>query len=514
MRLKSTICSIILLLAITVSATTNITTSIDVYSINDLHGYLTETKKVPGIAKLVTLIKDKQKLNPDGSLLFAAGDMFQGTVESNLLHGRNVIEIMNYAGFDAMCVGNHEFDWGQQELSNNAKLSKFPWLAANVVNAKDGKLPDYLKPYTILKRKGIKIGIIGLATPTTVLAANPKLLKGLKFLDSIETTNKYISKLKRQNVDMIILLTHLGCSQNKETGEITGEAADLAKNVKNVDLIVTGHSHTTVHGAVNGILLVQAGEYGKELGCAHLTINKETNKLISANGEVFNLMSSEYANIKPDKGALSILNKTLEKSDKIKKQVIGSCKTPLLHGDKIDKKKLTILGAFATDLEREKAKADICLLSWGTWRSSLPPSEKAGPITMGDLYMCIPLDNTLYTLDMKGTVIRKVLEYGINNPQFGMLQFSGISVVYNLSKPWMHGIQSVTLLNGKPLDDNKWYKVVTTDFLANGGGGYPFEGKNQHDSGVLTRDIVKMYLEKHPNIDYKLDDRFELIKYN
>ena len=131
---------------------------------------------------------------------------------------------------------------------------------------------------------------------------------------------------------------------------------------------------------------------------------------------------------------------------------------------------------------------------------------------MGDLYMCIPLDNTLYTLDMKGSVIRKVLEYGINNPQFGMLQFSGVKVVYDKSKPWMHGIKSVTLLNGKPLDDNKWYKVVTTDFLANGGGGYPFEGKGPTRQRILTRNIVKEYLEKHPNIDYKLDDRFTLIK--
>ena len=463
------ICStIITFLLITVSAFASEIT-IDAYSINDLHGYLSETKKVPGIAKLISFIKDRQKLNPNGNILFAAGDMFQGTVESNLLHGKNAIEIMNYAGFDAMCVGNHEFDWGQKELANNADLSKFPWLAANIVNSKDGKIPDYLKPYVILKRKNIKIGIIGLATPTTVLAANPKLLEGLEFLDSIKTTKKYVSELKNQNVDMIILLTHLGCSQNKETGAITGEAADLAKNVKDVDLIVTGHSHSIVDGKVNNILLIQAGEYGKELGWAHLIWNTETKKLVSATGKIFNLMNQEYADLKADKGTLTILNKSLEESNKVKKQIIGSCITPLLHGDRIDNTKLTILGAFATDLEKEKAKADICLLSWGTWRSSLPPSKKAGQITMGDLYMCIPLDNTLYTLEMKGSVIKTVLEYGINSPQFGMLQFSGINIVYDLNKPWMHGIQSVTLLNGQPLEDSKWYKVVTTDFLANGG---------------------------------------------
>ena len=100
-------------------------------------------------------------------------------------------------------------------------------------------MPDYIKPYTIIKREGLKIGIIGLATPTTVLAANPKLLKGLKFLASADIANKYIKELKNQNVDIIILLTHLGCSQNSETGKITGEAADLANKVKDVDLIVT-----------------------------------------------------------------------------------------------------------------------------------------------------------------------------------------------------------------------------------------------------------------------------------
>ena len=104
---------------------------------------------------------------------------------------------------------------------------------------KTEKFPDYIKPFTIIERKGVKIGIIGLATPTTTLAANPKLLKGLKFLDSAEAANKYIDELKSEKVDIIILLTHLGCSQNLENGEITGEAADLAKKVKDVDLIVT-----------------------------------------------------------------------------------------------------------------------------------------------------------------------------------------------------------------------------------------------------------------------------------
>ena len=511
MRLKSTIFSIIIFSFFAVSIIAKNTVSLDVYTINDLHGYISETKKVPGIARLISLIKDKQKQNPNGNMLFAAGDMFQGTVESNLLHGKNVIEIMNYAGFDAMCVGNHEFDWGQKELANNARLSNFPWLAANVVNSKDNKVPDYLKPYTILKRKGLRIGIIGLATPTTLLAANPKLLKGLSFSNSLIIADKYISELKKQNVDLIILLTHLGCTQDSKTGEISGEAADLAKKVEGVDLIITGHSHSTVNGMVNDILLLQAGECGKQLGKAHILFDKDSKKT-SITGKIFNLMTSEYSDLKADLGTLNIMDKYLKESNKVKKQIIGSCITPLLHGDRIDNTKLTILGAFATDIEREKAKADICLLSWGTWRTSLPSSEKAGQITMGDLYMCIPLDNTLYTLKMKGSTIRKVLEYGINNPKFGMLQYSGINVIYDLKKQWMHGIQSLTLLNGQPLEDNKWYKVVTTDFLANRGGGYPFEGKKQHDSGILTRDIVKEYLENHPNIEYKLDGRLKLIK--
>ena len=259
-------------------------------------------------------------------------------------------------------------------------------------------------------------------------------------------------------------------------------------------------------------MLIQAGDYGKFIGKAELIWDKDNSKLLSAAGKIYDLMSADYSNLESDTGAEKILSESIRKAEKIKKQVIGNCITPLLHGDHLEKTFISPLGAFATDLERKKAKAEICLLSWGTWRSSLPPSKEAGPITMGDLYMCIPLDNTLYTLDMKGSVIRKVLEYGINNPQFGMLQFSGINVVYDTKEPWMHGIKSVTLLNGEPLKNDKWYKVVTTDFLANGGGGYPFEGKNKHDSGILTRDIVKEYLQTHPDIKHESDERLIILK--
>ena len=114
--------------------------NVDVYSINDFHGYLTATPKVPGITKVISFLKNEKGQNPGGTIFVAAGDMFQGTVESNLLHGRNVIDILNYAGCDAMCIGNHEFDWGQNELKINTEHSKFPWLAANVVYSKNGKV--------------------------------------------------------------------------------------------------------------------------------------------------------------------------------------------------------------------------------------------------------------------------------------------------------------------------------------------------------------------------------------
>jgi 2',3'-cyclic-nucleotide 2'-phosphodiesterase (5'-nucleotidase family) len=213
-----------------------------ILSVNDFHGNLLENNHAPGLAKLAGALRDEQKQAQGKTILLSAGDMFQGEMESNITLGAPVIAGMNALEFAAMCLGNHEFDWGLEALQNRSKEAYFPFLAANIVDGKGAYLPN-VKPYTIVKRNGIKVGIIGLTTPQTKVAVNPKIVEGLTFLDGVQTVNKLVPELKAKGAEVIVVLAHMG-SEAAADGSEKGEIIELAKQVTaGVDLIVSGHTH-------------------------------------------------------------------------------------------------------------------------------------------------------------------------------------------------------------------------------------------------------------------------------
>jgi 2',3'-cyclic-nucleotide 2'-phosphodiesterase (5'-nucleotidase family) len=237
------------------------TVEIRILHINDFHGFaepykpLGSDKMLGGIYYLSEVENRLRSEKP--SLLLSAGDMIQGNNWANLFGGKSVIELMNAMRFDAMVVGNHEFDFGQEVLRQRISEANFPFLGANIEGF------DILKPYVIKEIAGIKIAIIGIVTEDTPVSTHPRNVAGLKFLLHKDTVVKYINELKGK-VDIIIVLSHIGHHADRV----------LAEKVKGIDVIVGGHSHTKIEKPIliGETIIVQAWEHGKALGVLDLTI--------------------------------------------------------------------------------------------------------------------------------------------------------------------------------------------------------------------------------------------------
>lgn len=492
-------CSILAVATLQVAyASADSIVALQILTVNDFHGALQENGKNPGAAKLVEFLNKARSKNAAGTLVLSAGDMFQGSPDSNLLYGKTVVDIMNYAGFDAMTLGNHEFDWGVDILRKRMSQSSFPYVCANIFDKHSGKRVDFVRPYVILERKGVKIGVIGIATPETAIKTNPRMIADYTFADPATVVSTLVPELKKQGADIVVVLTHLG-SFRQNNGTIAGEAAQLAVQTSGIDAIVSGHSHQEVYGKLNDIPIVQALYNGRAIGEIELIYNAGTHEVIHSSSSVLYLPTQE---LQEDAGAKEIIDTAQKEIEPIKNTIIGKTVRPLSH----DRYQMgeTVLGQWVTDVMRQAVHADIAFANIGGLRTGIAP----GVITMGSLYESMPFDNTLCVVEMSGSQIIKVLEYGLLNTKIGMLQYSGLHIKYPSS---LENKQfSVTLDNGRPFCLDKSYKVVINDFMAAGGDGYTMfsEGKNIRDTGILVRDVVADKIRRQKVVDVTGDNRF------
>ncbi len=471
---------------------------LDILTVNDFHGALAESGQQPGAAKLAQYLKDEIAKNPAGTLVLSAGDMFQGSADSNLLYGKPVVAMMNEVGFTAMAVGNHEFDWGSKILRDRIQQSRFPYLAANIMDKTTGRPADFVQPYVMLEKMGVTIAIIGLATPETAYKANPRFVAAYDFTDPVKAVNSLVPELRKKGAAIIIVLSHLGCEQDPATREITGEAADLAKAAKGIDVLVTGHSHQVIAGKINGVSVVQAGHNGKAVAKVSLAYTKAEREILAVTEKVASLNAAELS---PDPAVGKLLAQARDEAAPVKNRIVGSAAGALPH----DKNKLSVLGQWASDAMRQTAGADIAFQNGGGLRTGI----SAGPVTMGVLYEVLPFDNTLVTTELTGQQVLEVLEHGIKNPKLGMLQYSGIKVKYDAGMPAGKRIVEVTLADGRPLDLKGKYRVATNDFMAAGGDGYTvFKDSALTDTFVFVRDILANAVKKAGSIEFQGDDRF------
>ncbi|MGB9715204.1 MAG: bifunctional metallophosphatase/5'-nucleotidase [Thermodesulfovibrionales bacterium] len=273
--------------------------------------------------------------------------MIQGNNWANLSEGESVIKIMNAMRFDAMVVGNHEFDFGQEVLRKRILEAKFPILGANVEGL------NMLKPYVIREISDIKIAIIGIVTEDTPVSTHPRNVIGLTFLSPEDTIKKYIDEFKGK-VDIIVVLSHIGHQADRA----------LAEKLRGIDVIVGGHSHTKVERPVliGDTVIVQAWEHGKALGVLDLTI--KDGKIAHAEGHLEDI-KPEIGKV--DKDVKAIVDKYSKRVDAVLNEIIGEIQLDL-EGENVRKRE-TNLGNLIADIIRKTASADVAIINGGLIRT-------------------------------------------------------------------------------------------------------------------------------------------------
>lgn len=468
-----------------------------VLHVNDTHGYIlpyTEksvSKKAPvgGAAYLANMIRKEISKNPDGTLLLSAGDMFQGTPVSNLFRGQPVVEGMNYLRFDAMAVGNHEFDWGMDIFQQLLTSSDFPYLSANIKDTNGQYLPG-VKPYIIVKRKSVKIAIIGLTTPEVFFSTKPGNMGLVNVYRPEEVLPELIRKSREEGAVVIMVLSHLGLDADVE----------LARRVSGIHVIVGGHSHTALKRpvVVGDTIIVQAGCYGLYLGVLQLKIDQATGKVLqfTEDRELKKVLAG------PDKLYDTAVAGIVKRyNDQIKEEfarVIGETSLDLKRNSRGESN----IGNLICDAMRDKTNTDVAFMNSGGIRADIPK----GMITLEQVFTLLPFDNVLVTMNLTGKYILDILEHNAKLER-GILQVSGMKIRYDLSEPVGLRVKEV-YIREKPLDREKTYSVTTIDFLAVGGDAFStFKAGKNILYGTPLRDLFASYLKKRSPVAPRVEKR-------
>jgi 5'-nucleotidase / UDP-sugar diphosphatase len=470
--------------------------NLTILHVNDTHGhiipYLDKTvdpdRPVGGAEYLAEMIESEKAANPDGTILLSAGDMFQGTPVSNLFHGKPVIDIMNYLHYDAMALGNHEFDWGQDVLHSIISSASFPVLSANVFMHGGGLLKG-TKPYVILKKKGVRIAVIGITTPETFYTTKPGNVTGLTFVPPEKVLPAIIRRVRGQGASLVIALTHYGLDSDRE----------LARKVSGIDLIVGGHSHTAIMDPIveSGTVIVQAGSNGIYLGVMKITFDAQKKKVQNFTREDELRLVSSSSGAQLDPNVARIVDKYESQVKTEFSKVVGTAAADLTRASTGE----SGLGDMVTDAMRDASGAQIAFQNGGGIRADIPK----GPITVEQVFTALPFDNNLVSMDLTGEQIRELLEKSVLSEN--ILQVSGIQIEYDLSKPAGAKVTSVQVA-GKPMEDQAIYRVVTNDFLASGGNQFNvFKRGRNITMGPLQRDAAADYIQKNSPITVQVRNR-------
>ncbi len=479
---------------------------------NDLHAHLephkvpwvSESRLVGGFANIATLVKREKAANPF-TVYFDAGDYFTGPYISSLTKGEAIIDAMNYLGLDAACVGNHEFDHGWQNAIEQFKKAKFPILNGNIFEKGTDKL-HWNNPYIIKKVNGVSIGVIGMHGKFAFYdTTSDEMIQGVEARDEEVYLRKYIQELKNK-ADIIVLLIHEGIPGRQSTTGAKDVARnlqrdiELAKNVPGIDIIVTGHAHqgTPVPLVSNGTIIVSTDAYTIELGKLEITYDKRSDKVTSFKNTLNYLYDDE---VPDDEQMLKVIGKWKDKLKQITDEVVTTSPSALTrsYGEESN------MGDMVADaMLNAHPEYDFAVTNSGGLRQDID----AGLVRVGDLISAFPFPNTVVQLQMKGSDMRAIFEHGAGLTN-GILQVSkGVEVVYDESKPVGSRIVKCDI-KGEPLDDRRTYKVLTSNFLADGGDGFLVFKKtlSYKNTGVGILESMVKYLKKFKTFDQKIEGR-------
>lgn len=470
--------------------------TITLLSTTDSHGHLLawdELTKRPtneGLAKIATLVRQVRAEEPN-TLLLDCGDTTEGTPLAYYFAVKDTaarnpeMAVFNAMGYDAMAVGNHEFNFGEEEMWKAKSEAYFPWLAANLKETYTSGV-KYIQPYVIKKVAGVRVGIVGFVTPGVVRWEMPEHYAGYAFEPIVEAARRVIPEVRAKS-DLVVAIVHSGLDRNPLTGqefsgeEMRGENAawELAEQVPGIDVMFYGHTHQEMPRlAVNGVLMAQAKNWGGSLARADVELRKD------AAGK-WRLVSKTSTTIHPtaqtaeDPAIVSIIRPYEKKVEAYLNTPIARA-TQDMSGELARYEDEPLVDAIQR-AQMEFAHADVSLATM-----FIPGTRvAAGTVTIRDAFAVYPYENTLYAVEMTGAQLKDALEHAasfypawpapegkrMRLPGYNADSAEGVSYEMDLTKP--EGSRIVDLeFHGKPLAPSQRLRVAVNNYRYTGGGGY------------------------------------------
>jgi 2',3'-cyclic-nucleotide 2'-phosphodiesterase (5'-nucleotidase family) len=513
---------------------------ITILGTTDLHGnidaidYYTNKADNRGLAKITTLIKRVRKEEPN-VVLVDSGDTIQGSpLES--YHGRKnnkppdpMMLVMNSLNYDAMTVGNHEYNFGLKVLEKARSEAKFPWLSANTYDIATSK-PHY-KPYIVREVAGVKIGILGLTTPGVPNWDNPPNYAGLEFHQPLAEAKKWVPILRNdEKVDVVVIAMHMGLEEDLRTGEVSpgqvpheNEAIAIANEVPGVDLIFMGHTHREVSSVyLNGVLLTQANHWGRHLVRADLYLQKETTGWrVYAKG-ARTIPTDDK--VEPDAEVVKMAEPYDRETQAWLARSIGESREELTA--KESRFRDTAILDLIQKVQLEAGKADVSMVA--SFNSEARIAK--GPVTVRDIAGLYVYENTLVVLEVTGQQLKDALEHSARYfrtyeagkplselvddkiPAYNFDIAEGVTYDLDISKPIGQRITNLKF-KGKPVSNAQKFRLATNNYRVNGGGGYLMY-KNApvvYRSSEEIRELIIDWLEKHKTVPTEPTNNWRIV---
>jgi 2',3'-cyclic-nucleotide 2'-phosphodiesterase (5'-nucleotidase family) len=513
---------------------------ITVLGTTDLHGninpidYYTNKADNRGLAKVATLIKRTRRDQPN-VLLIDSGDTIQGTPLESFHNRKNnqpidpMMLAMNSLKYDAMAVGNHEYNFGLDVLEKARHEAQFPWLSANTYETKTGK--TRYQPYLVKEMAGVKIGILGLTTPGIPNWDNPPNYAGLEFHNPILEAKKWVAVLRnKEKVDVVVVAMHMGLGEDLKTGEVSpgqvpheNDAVQIAKQVPGIDVIFMGHTHREVSSLyINGVLLTQANSWGRHLARADLYLEK------SSSGWHVYAKSAHTIPIDDRVEADPEVVKLAEPYDHETQAWLG--RSVGQSAAELTARQARFRDTAILDLiqkvQLEAGNADVSMVA----SFNADARIAKGPVTVRDIAGLYVYENTLAVLEVTGRQLKDALEHSATYfktyvpgkrpedqvdekiPAYNFDIAEGVTYDLDISKPVGQRIQNLTF-KGQPVRPDQKFRLATNNYRVNGGGGYDMykSAPVVYRSSEEIRELIIDWLEKHKTVPTEANNNWRLL---
>jgi 2',3'-cyclic-nucleotide 2'-phosphodiesterase (5'-nucleotidase family) len=477
------------------------TVGITILHTNDIHSHL------DSMPRLATAVADARRIaGEDNTMLLDAGDAISGSIYFKLYQGQAVLWFLDYLGYDATCLGNHEFDEGLETLTRFVNGARFPIVSANLEFPAGSQLGKAITPWTIIEKNGECYGIFGLLTEETATISGAGT--GITVDDPVPAARLAVAGLEKAGINKIIALTHIGWNEDLE----------LAGEVGDIDIIIGGHSHTlpesyptVIDGDGSPTLVVQAGDYTRYLGYLNVSFNG-AGVIRDWTGSRLIPLDDKVAE---DPTCAAKLAEYRAPVQKMLETIVGHAQVDL-DGERGNvRTRETNLGNLVADsmlYQSDRAGASLAIVNGGGIRESIP----SGEVTLGQVMAVLPFDNYLVVFDLTGAQIMAALENGVSqveDVQGRFPQVAGLRFTWDPSAPPGARIISVEVKKDgsyEPLDLDAVYTVVTNNYLAQGGDGYTVftEGTNYVNLGYIDCETLAQYITAsspvHPQIEGRI----------